>query len=47
MLKLKRVKNKDLPRWFRLLRYGFNCMWYHVLMPLGQKNDPFMDEIKK
>lgn len=33
---------EKLPRWIRLIRYGFNCMWYHVLFPLGTKEDGFI-----
>ena len=39
-------ERKKLPRWFRLLRYGFNCMWYHVLFPLGTKADGFLKKEK-
>ena len=35
-------ERKKLPRWVRLIRYGFNCMWYHVLFPLGTKEDGFI-----
>ncbi len=38
-------KNK-LPRWIRILRYSFNCMWYHVLFPVGMPEDEFSKNIK-
>ncbi|WP_262493733.1 hypothetical protein [Maribacter dokdonensis] len=38
---------RKVPRWFRLIRYGLNCMWYHVLMPLGQEDDEFKKSLRK
>ncbi len=35
------VKKKKLPRWFRMMRYYFNCLWYYVLFPLGIEQDAF------
>ena len=29
------------PRRFRIIRYYFNCLWYHVLFPLGVEEDEF------
>lgn len=41
------LRKYKLPRWFRLIRYGFNCMWYHVLMPVGMHEDDFSKSIRK
>ena len=41
-----KVKNK-LPRWYRIIRYYINCLWYHVLFPLGAKEDDFSKQFKK
>ncbi len=40
------AKNKKLPRWIRIIRYNFNCMWFHVLMPVGMPEDEFSKQIK-
>ncbi|PKA97365.1 hypothetical protein B0O79_1020 [Flavobacteriaceae bacterium MAR_2009_75] len=41
------MQKRKYPKWYRIIRYNLNCVWYHVLMPLGQENDSFMEEIKK
>lgn len=35
------MKKKKLPRWFRLMRYYINCLWYYVLFPLGAEETEF------
>ena len=40
------ARNKP-PRWYRIMRYGFNCIWYHILFPLGQEEDLLMTDLKK
>ena len=34
------AKNKK-PIWLRLIRYQFNCLWYHLLFPVGVEEDDF------
>ena len=43
----KKTTKKKPPRWFRILRYNFNCMWYHVLMPVGMPEDDFSKMIRE
>jgi len=40
------MKNK-LPRWYRIVRWYLNCMWFHVLFPVGIEEDDFMKNWKK
>lgn len=35
------AKQRKCPRGYRLLRYVYNCMWYHVLFPVGMPEDGF------
>jgi len=35
------VSRKKLPYWFRYIRYALNSLWYHVLFPVGVKQDEF------
>ncbi|MBB3125286.1 putative membrane protein [Mesoflavibacter sabulilitoris] len=42
----KYMKNNKLPRWFRIIRYYFNCLWYHVLFPIGIEEDNFTKQFK-
>lgn len=35
-----------LPRWVRIIRYNLNCIWYHVLMPVGMPEDEFSKMMK-
>jgi hypothetical protein len=34
-------KKKKLLRWFSIVRYYFNCLWFYVLFPIGDKGDDF------
>ena len=36
-----------LPRWIRIVRYYFNCLWYYVLFPLGVEEDDFTKQYRK
>lgn len=38
---------KKYPRWYRIIRYYVNCLWYYVLFPLGAKEDDFSKQFKK
>jgi len=40
------MPKKKLPRWYRILRYNINCLWYHVIMPLGVEEDILMRDMK-
>ena len=33
------------PRWFRIIRYYLNCLWYYVLFPLGAELDEFSQQL--
>ena len=41
------MAKSQYPRWLRILKYNMNCMWYHVLFPLGQEEDTLMTDLKK
>ncbi len=43
----RNTTKKKPPRWFRILRYNVNCMWYHVLMPVGMPEDDFSKMIRE
>nr|WP_321222219.1 hypothetical protein [uncultured Psychroserpens sp.] len=38
---------KKKPYWYRYLRYTFNCLWYHILFPLGTESDDFSKQWRK
>ena len=40
------MSKKKLPRWIRILRYNLNCIWFHVLMPVGMPEDDFSKHMK-
>ena len=40
------TKKKKFPRWIRIISYNFNCIWYHVLMPVGMPEDDFSKQTK-
>tara|TARA_R110002020_G_scaffold475485_1_gene710500 strand:+ start:8113 stop:8397 length:285 start_codon:yes stop_codon:yes gene_type:complete len=50
-LKLKitisQMKKNKYPRWFRIIRYNFNCLWYHIIFPLGLEVDDFTKQWNK
>lgn len=43
----RKITKQKPPRWFRILRYNFNCLWYHVLMPVGMPEDEFSKMIRE
>jgi len=44
-LYLKPMKKK-LPRWWRIVKWCLDCLWNHVLFPVGQLEDDFMKNLK-
>ena len=39
-------QKKKLPRWYRIVRYYLNCLWYYVQFPLGVEEDSFTKNMK-
>lgn len=40
------MAKRVFPRWFRIIRYNFNCLWFHVLFPIGMPEDEFSKHVK-
>lgn len=40
------MNKQKLPRWIRIIRYNLNCIWYHVLIPVGMPVDDFSKQIR-
>lgn len=46
-MNLHLMKRKKLPYIIRLIRHYLNCLWYHLLFPLGTDEDEFQKGFKE